>query len=316
MTLAPSWVEVPFQVDGPEDGRRVDAYLAGCLQRYSRAEVQKLIGAGRVFLRGRLAKPASRVAAGETVLIRYPRRAEPPCGHARLEVLHEDDELLAVNKPGDILCHPTHKPYENTVTTVLARPYPGRKLHLRNRRGRETSGVLLLAMSPAGARSLWRQFMTRGIKKEYLALVAGRVSWKERTLDLPLGREGGEIHVRQAGAEDGQPALTEFQLVEAGPAFSLVRAMPATGRLHQIRVHLAHLGHPVLGDKLYTGDGSCYLKAVRRELSSDDLEGLGAPRQLLHAHRISLKHPASGGPLRIEAPLPSDFAEVLSRLRG
>jgi 23S rRNA pseudouridine1911/1915/1917 synthase len=202
------------------------------------------------------------------------------------------------------------------VTTVLSRQFPGAKLHLAHRLDRETSGVLLLAKNPDGARALWRQFLARGIKKEYLALVSGRVLWKKKTVDLPLGREGGEIHVRQAGAADGQPALTEFQLVEAWPAGSLVRAMPATGRLHQIRVHLAHLGHPVLGDKLYTGDGSCYLKAVRRELSTGDLEGLGAPRQMLHARRISLRHPASGEAVAIEAPPPPDFEGALSRMRS
>ncbi|MBI5240612.1 MAG: RluA family pseudouridine synthase [Elusimicrobia bacterium] len=329
MSAAP-WVEVPFEVQKPQDGLRLDSYLASRLHRYSRSQVQRLIEAGRVFLRGRTAKPAARVAAGETVLIRYPRHEERPCPHAELPVLHEDGVLLAVDKPAPLLCHPTDKIQNNTVTSVLKRQFPGQRLHLAHRLDRETSGVLLLAKDPRTARELAALFIGRQVRKEYLALVSGEVSWRRESVDAPLGQEGREIKVRQAVCAAATPccapsgkalgtravgagaeALTEFERLAAGGGLSLVRALPKTGRLHQIRVHLAHLGHPVLGDKLYTGKGELYMKAVRKALTEEDLGRLGAPRQMLHARRLRLPHPGTGRELEIAAPLPADFSRLL-----
>ena len=307
---AGAWVEVPFEVQKPHDGLRLDSYLAARLHRYSRSQVQRLIEAGRVFLRGRTVKPATRVASGQTVLIRYPRHQEIPCLHAELPVLYEDGVLLAVNKPAPLLCHPTDKIQNNTVTSVLKLQFPGLRLHLAHRLDRETSGVLLLAKDPKTSRRLASHFIGRRVKKEYLALVFGEVSWLRRTVDAPLGKENLEIKVRQAvGA--GAEARTEFERLACGAGLSLVRARPLTGRLHQIRVHLAHLGHPVLGDKLYMGKGELYMKAVRKTLNEADLAKLGAPRQMLHAHRLRLPHPETGKELSMTAPLPEDFSRLL-----
>jgi len=307
---AGTWVEVPFEVQKPHDGLRLDSYLAARLHRYSRSQVQRLIDAGRVFLRGRPVKPATRVASGETVLIRYPHHQELPCLHAELPVLYEDEALLAVNKPAPLLCHPTDKIQNNTVTSILKLQFPDLRLHLAHRLDRETSGVLLLAKDPRTARRLAAHFIGRLVKKEYLALVSGEVSWRRRTVDAPLGKENLEIKVRQAvGA--GAEARTEFERLACGAGVSLVQARPWTGRLHQIRVHLAHLGHPVLGDKLYTGKGELYLKAVRKTLDEADLAKLGARRQMLHAHRLRLPHPETGQELSLTAPLPEDFSRLL-----
>ncbi|MCX5796493.1 MAG: RluA family pseudouridine synthase [Elusimicrobia bacterium] len=310
MSAAGAWVEVPFEVQKPQDGLRLDSYLAARLHRYSRSQVQRLIDAGRVFLRGKTVKPATRVASGETVFIRYPRHEELPCLHEELPVLYEDEVLLAVDKPAPLLCHPTDKIQNNTVTSVLKKQFPGLRLHLAHRLDRETSGVLLLAKDPGTTRRLAAHFISRQVKKEYLALVAGEVSWRRQTVDAPLGKEGLEIKVRQAvGA--GAEARTEFELLACGAGLSLVLARPLTGRLHQIRVHLAHLGHPVLGDKLYTGKGELYMKAVRKSLTEADLAKLGAPRQMLHAQRLRLPHPETGRELSVTAPLPEDFRRLL-----
>jgi 23S rRNA pseudouridine1911/1915/1917 synthase len=307
---ASPWVEVPFEVQKPQHGLRLDSYLAGRLHRYSRSGVRRLIEEGRVFRRGRMVKPAAKVAAGETVLIRYPRHEELPCPHAELPVLYEDEVLLAVDKPAPLLSHPTDKIQNNTATSVLKGQFPGLRPRLAHRLDRETSGVLLLAKDAATARDLAALFIGRKVRKEYLALVAGEVSWRRKTVDAPLGEEGLEIKVRQAvGA--GAEALTEFERLACGGGLSLIRAQPKTGRLHQIRVHLAHLGHPVLGDKLYTGRGELYMKAVRKTLTEDDLGRLGAPRQMLHAQRLRLPHPATGRELAVCAPLPGDFRSLL-----
>ncbi|MBI4375164.1 MAG: RluA family pseudouridine synthase [Elusimicrobia bacterium] len=311
--LAPSWIEVPFEVQKPQDGRRVDSYLTHRLKGYSRAEVQRLIQAGRVLLEGRAVKPSTRVGAGHIVLIRYPRREEPPAKHEFLPVLYEDEHMIAVNKPGDILAHPTDRVLLNSATSILKNQFPGAKLHLVHRLDRETSGVLLLAKNPRSARALNSQFVSRQIAKQYLALVRGRVSWRHKEVDAPVGREGLAIKVRQTIGV-GQPASTEFECLKSSAALSLILARPKTGRLHQIRVHLAHLGHPILGDKLYIGTGESYMKAVRRKLTPEDLEALGARRQMLHAWRLSLNHPHSGAPLEITAPEPEDFRLVAERL--
>ncbi len=309
MTLM-EWVEVPFEVQKPQDGRRVDSYLASRLHRYSRSQVQRLIADGRVFLRGKPAKPSGRVAEGETVLIRYPRHPELPCPHIAFTILHEDDFLLVIDKPAQILCHPTDKIHNNTVTSVLKNQFQGLHLHLAHRLDRETSGVLLLSKDPKTARILTSHFTLHRVKKEYLALASGRISWKHKTVDAPIGKEDGEIKVRQSVGH-GAEAITEFERLSSSASVSLVRARPRTGRLHQIRAHLAHLGHPVLGDKLYMGAGELYMKAVRKTLSEQDLEKLGAPRQMLHAQTLTLPHPATGRELRVQAPLPEDFKRIM-----
>ena len=311
MTPEPSvWVEVPFQVQKPHHGLRVDSYLAARLHRYSRSQVQRLISSGRVSLDRHGIKPSTRVRDGETVVIRYPRHREPPCPHAELPVLFDDKTLLAVDKPAGLICHPTDKIHNNTATSILKRQFPGQRLHLAHRLDRETSGVLILAKDPKTACALAGQFAGRQVRKEYLALAAGRVLWKRKTGSESLGREGLEIKVRQAVGR-GSPAQTQFQTLASCARFSLVKASPKTGRLHQIRVHLAHLGHPVLGDKLYTGQGEIYMKAVRKTLDPRDLEHLGAARQMLHAWRLRLTHPTLGIPIDIKAPLPDDFRGLL-----
>lgn len=305
-----SQVEVPFQVQKPHDGWRVDRYLAARLHRYSRGAVQKLIAEGKVTLRGRHVKSAATVRNGDVVLIRYERRPEPEPVVERLAILYEDEHLLAVDKPAGVLSHPTDKIVRNAATSILKAQFPDLKLRPAHRLDRETSGVLLFAKAQEAARVLAEAFFTRRVEKEYLAVVAGRVAWKKKRVEASLGREGGEIKVRQkAGA--GKAAATEFELIEAGASASLVRCWPRTGRLHQIRVHLASLGHPILGDKLYQGSGEAYMKAVRRELTQEIIDRLGAERQLLHAHKLTLAHPISGKRLELVAPVPREFGQNL-----
>lgn len=301
------WVEVPLRPLKEQAGMRLDAFLAARLHKYSRARVQGIIGEGRVFLRGKEAKASQRVTDGELVLIRYPRTEEPPVPHEVMPILYQDERLVVIDKPGGTLSHPTDKVQHNTVTHLLSKQL-GRKVHLAHRLDRETSGVMLLALDPQAARSLHEQFLAHGIRKEYLAVVHGAVEWTSKLVDAPIGAAGGEIKVRRAaGVEGGDPAVTEFQRLASDGRFSLVSAKPKTGRLHQIRAHLAFLGHPLAGDKLYHGEGAAYMKAVKKTLTPADLDALGAPRQLLHAWRISLQHPGDGRPLRFEAPVPPDF---------
>jgi 23S rRNA pseudouridine1911/1915/1917 synthase len=308
-TAAPAeWIDVPFRVLKEHEGRRLDAYLAERLgKKYSRAAVQKLIDDGLVTRPGKPVKAAARVAAGETVMIRYRRQQEPPVPHETMPVLYQDERLVVISKPGGTLSHPTDKVLHNTVTHLLSKQL-GRKVYLAHRLDRETSGAMVLALDADAARSLYEQFVGRGVRKEYLAVVFGAVAWEEKVVDAPLGAEGKSIRVRRAvGGEGAQSAVTAFRRLATDGRLSLVSASPRTGRLHQIRAHLAHVGHPLVGDKLYVGEGEAYMKAVRKEVSRADLDALGADRQLLHAWKLSLTHPDDGRALSFEAPVPEDF---------
>lgn len=285
---------------------RLDAFLAARLRRYSRARVQRMIDAGLVTRGGRGVKAAARVLNDETILIRYPRTEEPPVPHETMPLLFLDDRLAVIAKPGGTLSHPTDKIHQNTVTTLLAKQL-GARVFLPHRLDRETSGAMVVARDSDAARSLYEQFLARTVRKEYLAVVRGDVSWQTRVVDAPISAEGGEIKVRRLAGADGQPAVTEFRRLAGDGARTLVSARPKTGRLHQIRVHLAFLGHPVLGDKLYMNEGAAYMKAVRKELTAEDLLALGAERQLLHAWKLSFEHPTDGRRREFTAPIPDDF---------
>lgn len=312
----PEFVEVPFAVPLGTARMRLDVFLAHRLRGYSRSKVQAMIASERVRLRARstaprqtcvAAKPSMKVVAGDAVLIRFPWRPDPPSRHAALEVLYEDADIIAVNKPGDILSHPTDKTTKASATWILDRQFAGFKPRLIHRLDRETSGVLLFGRNPRAARLLSGQFEGREVRKEYWAIAAGRFTARRKVVDQPVGSGGHGIRVRQGVCDAGQSARTEFRLIASGKDASLVAAVPRTGRLHQIRVHLAWLGHPVVGDKLYTGDGEAYLKAWQGSFSEEDLARLGAGRQMLHAKVLELRHPSSRRRLVIEAPLPADF---------
>ncbi|MBI3299022.1 MAG: RluA family pseudouridine synthase [Elusimicrobia bacterium] len=314
-----SFIEVRFSVtDVPgAAGGRLDRFLAARIKGSTRSDAQRLLDEGRVSVAGRPGVPraATRVGTADTVVVLYPKREDPPPVVERLSVLYEDEFLLAVDKPARMLSHPTDKVARNSVTEVLAAQFPGLEPRLAHRLDRETSGVLLLTKDAVSARLVQEQFERRETAKEYLALVSGSPAWRETTLDLPLAKAGGGIKVRQAALEDGAPAWTDFLVLASSETAALVLCKPRTGRLHQIRVHLMHLGHPILGDILYGGDGSLYLKAVAGSITAEDRAAAGAPRQMLHARALSFAHPRGGAPLTVTAEAPRDMREC-ARARG
>lgn len=208
------------------------------------------------------------------------------------DIIHEDNELLVINKPADLVCHPT-KGDEFSSLISRVRLHLGSKAdaHLVNRLDRETGGVTVVAKSASVAGELGRLWETRRVEKEYLAIVHGHLHEERGVMDAPLGKdECSRVAIKDCVRADGTLAQTEFAVIRRflrpEGAFSLLRLVPQTGRKHQLRIHLAHRGHPIVGDKLYGGDEDCYLALVERRLTDVQRARLMLPNQALHAVRV------------------------------
>jgi 23S rRNA pseudouridine1911/1915/1917 synthase len=213
------------------------------------------------------------------------------------QIIHEDGDLLVVHKPADLVCHPT-KGDEYSSLISRARIYLTSPPHLIHRLDRETSGLVVMAKNPAAARELGKIWETRTVDKEYLAVVHGHVGADQGTINAPLGKdETSIVAIKDCVRADGNAAQTEFfvekrfhakltLLRNAEMPFTLLRLHPLTGRKHQIRIHTAHLGYPIVGDKLYGGDPDLYLALVEKRLTDEQRARLILPQHALHASRI------------------------------
>jgi 23S rRNA pseudouridine1911/1915/1917 synthase len=307
------------------DNLRLDQYLVGMFSDYSRSVVQRVIDAGGVQVNGKLAKASYRVRHGDRVRIEKPEPPHPlPIAEdIPLDILYEDEFLAAVNKPADMVVHPAKGHWSGTLVNALRFRFGqlsevngDYRAGIVHRLDRDTSGVILIAKEERTHRDLSMLFERRKIFKEYVALTAGVL---DRDSDYIEGRIAHHPHDRvkmtvSDDEDDGKDAVSYYEVIERFRGFSFCRIQPRTGRTHQIRVHLASIGCPVLADKVYGGRDRLHLSDLVPGLDVAQDELL-LERQALHAHRLRLRHPRSGRVLEVEAPLPPEFQKTLSALR-
>jgi 23S rRNA pseudouridine1911/1915/1917 synthase len=313
--MPPEFQTHVFALPPSAAGLRLDQALAAALPQYSRARLQRWIREGAVRLAGRSARARDRVVGGEQIVVEAQFAADTSVGAEvlPLDIVHEDRELLLLNKPAGLVVHPGAGNREHTLQNALLAHDPALarvpRAGLIHRLDKETSGLLIVARTPEMHTRLVEQLAAREIGREYLALVVGQPTGGAR-IDEPIGRHRA-LRTRMTVRADGREAITNFRIEERFRVHTLLRVKLETGRTHQIRVHLAHVGLPVVGDPAYGG---------RRRQVAGEAAQLNTllhdfQRQALHAQRLTLTHPGNGRELSFEAPLPADFEALLAALR-
>lgn len=307
----------------PDDyaGLRLDQCLVKFFPEYSRSRLQEWITQQQVKVNGEFAAPKQKVWGGEKLEVlpqthpaEQPYRAED----IALEILYEDEALLVINKPVGLVVHPGSGNWEGTLLNALLHHAPQLaevpRAGIVHRLDKDTSGLLVVAKTIPVQTALVRLLEARHVQREYLALVYGELT-RAGKVDAPIGRHPAQ-RVKMAVVENGKPAVTHYQIEKifsgistgSGQGCTLLRCRLETGRTHQIRVHLAHIGHPLVGDSVYLKGPQKCMPQLRALLT-------GFPRQALHATRLALEHPLTGEMMEWHAPLPQDMRQLLQQIQ-
>ena len=299
-----------FFVESCHESLRLDVFLSENQSEFSRSHLKKLIEQGHASVNNSLAPPKYKLKIGDKIILSIP----PPTSSGieaesiPLKIIYEDDEMLAIDKPAGMVVHPAPGHMQGTLVNALLSycsdlsgiggvERPG----IVHRLDKDTSGIVLIAKNEIAHRALASQFKNRKVNKTYLALVRGIVKSASGIIETPIGRHKTNRKKMAASVNQARIAETRFEVLETLGHFSYIRLFPKTGRTHQIRVHLASIHHPVLGDKLYGGMiTKPYIKIAR---------------QALHAHKIEINHPVNKQPLVFEAPVPPDINNYLMTYR-
>jgi 23S rRNA pseudouridine1911/1915/1917 synthase len=311
-----------FVVPSGQKKIRLDLYLAHHVENATRNKVQQAITQGRVLVNGKSIKSSYIVMPADTIQVTLtrPPRIEAQAEAIPLAIVFEDDELLVVNKPAGMVTHPAYGNYTGTLVNALlhhSNQLSGVNKELRpgivHRLDKDTSGLLVVAKTDHAHSFLAAQFVRRTIEREYWALVWGRFKQNNGVIEAKLGRSKKDRR-KVAVTSEGKTASTEYWVIKEFDFLTLLRLKLHTGRTHQIRVHLAHIGHPVFGDATYGGRNNEWggLDRKKSHRAANLLKII--PRQALHAKTIGFKHPVSKGTMSFDSDLPEDFTKLLKDL--
>lgn len=320
----PTGDAVELIVSEDDASSRLDVFLAARLSQHSRVKLRRAISAGGVLVDGERTKVAYRLNTGQVVTVVLPElpREGPEPQNISLDILYEDEHLAAINKPAGMVVHPSKGHWSGTLTAALAFHFetlssvggPARP-GIVHRLDRDTSGVIVVAKTDQAHMNLAAQFEARTTAKEYLAITVGSPDRDRDMIEQPIGAHPyqREKMAIRAGHSTSRDARTFYEVKERFGRFAAVQVTLHTGRTHQIRVHLAHIGCPVLCDRLYGGRS----QITRGEITGDADDGeILLARQALHAQRLALRHPITNAQLDFEAPLAAELGNVLDFLRN
>ncbi|HEU4834208.1 MAG TPA: RluA family pseudouridine synthase [Pyrinomonadaceae bacterium] len=307
--------DLTFTIGSDQAGARLDAYLASQIEGWSRARLQRLIENEDVLVNGKVSKPSYKLRDGDEIEVELVAPAADVFTpeNIPLDIVFEDETLVVVNKPAGLVVHPAAGTPSGTLANALAYHFqklPGTVVRpgIVHRLDRDTSGLLVVAKTEAALENLSDQFRDRSVYKSYVALVHGRVLSNTGKIDQPLARDRSN-RTRMAVVRGGRNSLTLYRVRQAFDRFTLLDVELKTGRTHQIRVHLAWLKHPVVGDETYGGGRDNTIKDPRLRARIRALH-----RQFLHAEKLGFKHPKTGEFVKFESPLPPALLELLEGL--
>ncbi len=288
---------------------RIDLYLAGIFEGLSRSYLQKLLKTGQVLVNGCAVKANYRVNPGDLLELEIPEAVEPeiPARRMDLDILFEDDDILIVNKPKGMVVHPAAGHFDDTLVNGLMEHCKGNLSGINgvmrpgivHRIDRDTTGILVVCKNDLAHNSIAEQLKVHSITRKYQAIVCGVVKEEEGIVDAPIGRHPTDRKKMSINSKNGRRAVTHYRVLERFSGYTYVECILETGRTHQIRVHMASIHHPVLGDTVYGSDKNPF-----------HLEG-----QTLHAGVLGLNHPRTGNYMEFVAPLPDYFVQLLDKLR-
>lgn len=313
--MSDNHIDIKLIIPSDFAGKRVDQALAQLLEDYSRARLQQWIDAGAVKLNGAVCKRKDKLSGGETVHIQTTLEEEGDWQPQNLPlgVIHEDDDIIVLNKPAGLVVHPGAGVKDGTLINALLYHYPELAVLPRagivHRLDKDTTGLMVVARSVRAHTSLSQQLQTKTASRVYHAVVNGELI-AGGTVDAAMGRHPRN-RLKMAVVESGKPAVTHYRVLARYTKQTLIRCDLETGRTHQIRVHMAHVGHPIFGDPLYSPH-----MPLPKQLSDDDKAFLRAfKRQALHAKILSFVHPHSGETVTFECPYPDDFETLNAILK-
>lgn len=300
--------ELKFEVTEKDSGERIDKFITNCMDSLTRSYIQRMIAQGQCLVNGKAVKASYLVKEDDEVAFSLPENIEPDIGaeDIPLDILYEDPDVLIVNKPKNMVVHPAPGHYSGTLVNAVLYHCKGSLSGINgvmrpgivHRIDRDTSGSLIICKNDKAHNSIAAQLKDHSVNRTYHAVVYGVLKEDEMTIDAPLGRHPKD-RLKMAVVPDGKRAVTHVRVLERFPKFTYAVCRLETGRTHQIRVHMAHIGHPILGDEVYAPGRKSPVKC----------DG-----QTLHAKTIGFVHPTSGEYMEFDAPLPEDFTRLLEVL--